>query len=738
VKTRYLIGSIALLTLTFIFVFVRPVLAHGYLIRAIPEDRAVLERPPARLQYWFSEILEPDFSSITVRDRDGATIAQGGLSANNAALLTVRLPSDLPDGAYIVDMRIAFASDGHVTAQSSVFFVGSEVAGVTSSAANNLAEPLEIVWRTLSLSGVILTFGVLTLYSGILVPAWGSPVHRAGLLPPRVMRRLYRVVTVALILAGIGSVLALLQQSMVFFNTDLSSVINRNLWSVTRTSTRFGEVWNARMFLLGVVALMIGLSFYFRESNPKTVRPFLSAAVWGMMLVIGTFSISSHAAGSLLWPWIAVFNDWLHALAVGLWAGGIAALVLLLPPALQPYQGDTRRQALLVVMRRFSRWAVTCLVLVITSGVYSASNWVYQPDDMTQTAFGGALSLKLLLVIGLVAVGAAHHIALRPERYQRFAALSQRIAGFLPTLRLEAVLVVAVMVSVGLLSATPVPVPDFAGQAVATPTITQHDDSLAVTLTLTPGGPGVNTYDLFIAEAGAPVDGLDVHLQMVSPARDMRGNWETAESAGQGLYVAAGAEIDRTGEWWSLVDVTRADGTTQRVAFEWQITDEAAVLQSRPPSLVNVLALLGVVAALGWTLYPAAQRVYRKLDLSPAAVTVAVGAVIATIFFTVLGFALVENQRLQYEAAINPPPSVINTVLPNAASVERGAALFEQHCTGWQGQPLRALIERLPRTRDETLYALVAGGNTTLSACSSTLDVLQRWDIVNYLRTVRL
>ncbi|MBL8162198.1 MAG: CopD family protein [Anaerolineae bacterium] len=736
VKQRCQIGGIALLLLSLI-VFVRPALAHGYLIRAIPEDRAVLERPPARLQYWFSEILEPEFSSITVRDREGTTIAQGGISPENGALLTVRLPPGLPDGAYIVDMRIAFASDGHVTAQSSVFFVGTEVAGVEGTAANNLPEPLEILWRALSLSGIMLLFGTLTLYSGILIPAWGNRSYRAGLLPPRVMRRLYIILAGALIVAVIGSIVALLQQSMAFFNTDLSRVIEQNLWSVTRTSTRFGEVWNARTVLLGIVALMAGLSFYFRESQPETVRPFLSAAVWGMTLVIGTFSISSHAAGSLLWPWAAVFNDWLHALAVGFWAGGIGALVLLLPPALQPYQGEARRQALLAVMRRFSRWAVTCLILVISSGLYSASNWVYQPADMTQTAFGGALGIKLLLVAGLVAVGAAHHIALRPERYQRFAVISQRVAGFLPSLRLEALLIVVTLTSVGILSATPVPVPDFAEKTVATPTATQQVDDISVTLTLTPGGPGVNTYDIYVLQEGIPNDELDVRVQMVNPGRDWRGNWETAENASQGLYVTAGAEIDRVGMWWSLVDVTRADGTTQRVAFEWQIADEAAVLQSRPPSPVNVLALLGVIAALGWALYPSARRLYQKLDLSPAAVTVAVGAVIATIFFSILGFALVENQRLQYEAAINPAPTVVNVVLPDAQSIERGAALFTQHCIGWAGQPLRAMLERLPRTRDDAVYTVVAEGNTTLPACNLTLDAAQRWDIVNYLRTLQ-
>src|ERR1043165_8366294 len=115
VALAFLVGFTLLLSLS-------PVSAHGYLLRSIPEDRAVLEHAPARLQYWFSEGLEPRFTSLTLRDQKGNVVASGAVSPDNTSLLAARLPRNLPDGAYIVDMRIAFASDGHVVAQSLVFF----------------------------------------------------------------------------------------------------------------------------------------------------------------------------------------------------------------------------------------------------------------------------------------------------------------------------------------------------------------------------------------------------------------------------------------------------------------------------------------------------------------------------------------------------------------------------------------------------------------------------------------
>lgn len=727
-------------TLSVIFVLtllltLNPVSAHGYLLRSIPEDRAVLDRAPVRLQYWFSEGLEPRFTNLTVRDASGATIATGGVSQENNALLTARLPRNLPDGAYIVDMRIAFASDGHVIAQSRVFFVGKEVGGVNGHAALNQANPLEAIWRTITLSSTMLLFGLCILYSTILVPAWGSKSYPAGLLPPRVMSALNRFMLITLVVTFAGNLLAMLQQSMVFFDADVGQVISQSLWSVVRVGTRFGDLWSARMLLLLLVSILFGLSIYLRTEQPETVRPFWTANGWALLLVIGTFSAGSHAAGSIIWPWVATFNDWLHAIGVGLWVGGLAALALILPSALAPYQGDQRRQALLAVMKRFSRLASGCVFLVIATGIYSAVTWVYTPSDVTGTPFGSALLLKLLLVSGLLFVAVVHHMALQPDRFARFQSLTQRVQTFVPSLRLESVIAFAVLASVGLLSATPVPIPYFIEEGAASPTATQKLGDLSITLTITPGGPGVNTYDTLISRNGQPLDNLSMSLQMVNPARDQRSAWETTENADNGLYITTGAQIDRAGTWWSLLDLKLSDGTTQRAAFSWDITDAASVQQSQPPRLQHLIALALVIAAIGWMLYPSANWLYHRLDLRPATLTVALAAIVATIIFTIIGVILIQNTEAQYEATLNPIPQFVNPNLPDALSLERGKTLYESSCPTWKNTDQTRILERLPTTRDEKLFLATAQSWQIFPACDSTLQDSQRWDIVNFIRT---
>lgn len=711
--------------------------AHGYIVRSIPENRAVLERPPTRLQYWFSEALEPDFSTMRLRDQGGEVIAEGGVSENDDALMTLRVPGDLPDGAYIVELRPAFASDGHVVAESRVFFVGEEIGGVAGAGAEDQAVPLEVVWRAITLSASVLLFGTLTLYAMVLVPAWGSTDHTAGLLPPRVMRRLNVIAGYALAAAFLGNGLALIQQTMTFFNIGFWDALNPDFWSLVRIGSRFGDIWNWRIAFLGAVGTMYLLSINLAKNQPETVRAFWVANGWMAALVLGSYSVLSHAAGSLLWPWVGITVDWLHLIAVGLWAGGVAALTLVLPAALRPYEGEARRLALLAVLRRFSRLAVAAVALVVTTGIYSASNWIYGPEEAA-TPFGGALALKIALILALLAFGGLHHIALRPERYARFDALIRQASGFLPTLRLESVFAAAVLVAAGLLSATPVPVPAFAENEVEAPTQAFETGDWTVVMSILPGGPGVNTFDTVITQDGERVPGLDVQLIKAHPASDYRGDQQVLEPVEDGLYVTATDDIDEAGRWWSLLDITSGDGEVRRIALDWDISAEASVIESLDPTLANIAALTAVVLAVLWVSGPTLRRLFQALNLDTFSVSVGVAATALTVVALVGGYIIVQQTRQDYEETLNPPPQIINEVLPSQASLDRGERFYNDHCIVWQTQArdFNALREALPTLRDEALHAAITEGWRDLPPCDGDLNRYQVWDVVNFVRTL--
>ncbi len=89
-------------------------LAHAYLVKAIPTQRAVLFSAPVKIQLWFNERLEPRYSSIGVSDGAGNPVETGKaeVNADDSKQLSVAI-KPLPPGRYLVRYRV-LSVDGHI------------------------------------------------------------------------------------------------------------------------------------------------------------------------------------------------------------------------------------------------------------------------------------------------------------------------------------------------------------------------------------------------------------------------------------------------------------------------------------------------------------------------------------------------------------------------------------------------------------------------------------------------
>jgi methionine-rich copper-binding protein CopC len=89
--------------------------AHASLVKSVPARRAVLTRPPDRVQLWFNEPIEPRFSRVSVWNAAGQQVDLSDLRVDpgNPKLLSVGLPASLPPGAYAARYRV-LSVDGHV------------------------------------------------------------------------------------------------------------------------------------------------------------------------------------------------------------------------------------------------------------------------------------------------------------------------------------------------------------------------------------------------------------------------------------------------------------------------------------------------------------------------------------------------------------------------------------------------------------------------------------------------
>ncbi len=89
-------------------------LAHAHLDHATPAAGSAVNEPPKEVMLWFTEAVEPKFSSIEVRDEKGAAVQAGAARPvpGNTAQLTVTL-KPLTPGTYVVKWRVLSVDTHH-------------------------------------------------------------------------------------------------------------------------------------------------------------------------------------------------------------------------------------------------------------------------------------------------------------------------------------------------------------------------------------------------------------------------------------------------------------------------------------------------------------------------------------------------------------------------------------------------------------------------------------------------
>lgn len=194
------------------------------------------------------------------------------------------------------------------------------------------------------------------------------------------------------------------------------------------TDTSFGQAWALSTFTLAACAALAQAKRY----RPMPVR-WLGV---GVTLVAAWHASAGHAgANGIGWqlPTTAV-----HALATGLWAGGVFAAVLAVWRGAPP-EVDGSRYA-----QRLSRLATAALAAVVVTG--AASAWHGLGGSLgplmpaTASSWGVVLDVKLGLVAVAIGLGAYNRFAVMPS-------LPAAWPRFARVLRIEAAVLAAVLVA---------------------------------------------------------------------------------------------------------------------------------------------------------------------------------------------------------------------------------------------------------------------------------------------------
>jgi methionine-rich copper-binding protein CopC len=118
---RIIVAAFALAGLLIAPVAVR---AHAFLDHSNPAVGSTVPTSPAVIHLWFTQQIEPAFSSVTVTDQSGASMNDGpaAIDPSNQSELDVNL-KPLPAGTYTVKWHV-LSVDTHTTEGDFTFHVG--------------------------------------------------------------------------------------------------------------------------------------------------------------------------------------------------------------------------------------------------------------------------------------------------------------------------------------------------------------------------------------------------------------------------------------------------------------------------------------------------------------------------------------------------------------------------------------------------------------------------------------
>lgn len=549
------------------------VLAHAQLVASSPGAGEVVPEAPGELRLVFSEPLEPELTSLDLRDATGEMILEraGAPDPEDAFALVVRLPL-LADGTYSVTWRTLSAADGHTVQGFFAFGVGDVQLGPAGDGATSLDETdaIDVIGRFVSYVGLLGAVGLMTFAMVVI----GRPVDRP----------LVRLVAAGLLVAGGATLVAALANAVA--PGDVGTYL---------IGSRTGLLQLAR----AVVCLLAGGLLL--VMSPRAAQ---WVAIGGGLTGIALLVAGGHAAA--LPGFVPVVTGIVHVSAAGVWLGGVAAVAMLgWRPSLLV---STAAPPMSTCVPRFSALALVSIGLAGASGILAAW-WQNGAILDPSTPYGRTLLLKSALVVAALGIGAINYLD-GGRAAVRAWSLARRVRG-------EAVLGVAVLAATAVLATTS-PSTDSAGSLIEPVPDAFGAVAPEMTLSLAPGRPGVNravveTTDA-LAMSGVRLelvldrldDGTTTRAELHHPG--MAGMDHGAGAAAEPGLVAWTADalvLPANSEWDANVLTLSSTGTElarQRYAFTMgaeSVTEGRVEPIITPSSVIAGLLLLGGGLAIG-------------------------------------------------------------------------------------------------------------------------------------------
>ncbi|WP_199881052.1 copper resistance CopC/CopD family protein [Streptomyces kebangsaanensis] len=372
-----------------------PAFAHADLREADPADGTVLKSAPRAITLAYSESVALLDDSFRLFDPEGRRVRTGQPrhAPGRSDTAQVTFPDGLGEGTFTVAWRV-ISADSHPVSGAFTFSVGKP--SPTPPAIDTGPDQHPV-------TGSLYDLGRYTAY-GAAALLIGAAAFILLCRPPD--PRPLRKPLVASWWAALASTLVLLVLRAPY-ETGTGPASAFDLTAVSRTlSSRPGLVLMARLALLAPAAVFLVRLLRRRpDQEPARATPAVGA-VLALALAL-TLAASEHASAGIQVP-VAMTSSALHVLAMGVWLGGLTALLTILQrvtedePRTAAPDGDG--PALTAAVARFSRIAFGAVTVLVVTGVYQSWRGLGSWSTLTGTAYGRLLLAKVVAVVLMLAV----------------------------------------------------------------------------------------------------------------------------------------------------------------------------------------------------------------------------------------------------------------------------------------------------------------------------------------------
>ena len=265
--------------------------------------------------------------------------------------------------------------------------------------------------RAVHVAASVAAAGAVLFRLWVAAPAWRGAGANAW--RERLDRQINALAWSSLAVLFVSAVVWLLLVAVDVSGQSLRDVFGSGAVTTLLTSTRFGHVWIAR------IAIALALGVYFlrtrADAQPLPLGGFtaaaLAAGLLGLLALAGHGGATSGAAGI-----VHLTADMAHAIAAGVWVGGLLPLALFLAAA----HRAAERPALAAARdatQRFSNLGLVSVATLLATGIVNTIFLAGSVPALIGTTYGQLLLLKILLFLTMVAIASVNRFKLTPELF---------------------------------------------------------------------------------------------------------------------------------------------------------------------------------------------------------------------------------------------------------------------------------------------------------------------------------